>query len=156
MIRCCKLFGIKKLGIKAFFHGIQWAQKQEKSVKYPCRSLAPGIKKYRRTEVYNLPHQSKHLLPSWKFFNVQLTQGVWMSFENPLNCLNPSFRPKVWLCVTKWCEMIAQCCKKRENSGFFSFVVTFFQVSVKYYCFFPYKITQCAVFLANFIKGKER
>ena len=100
MIRCRKLFEIKKLGLKEFLHGIQWTQKREKSVKYPCRSLARNSKKYRRTEGYNLLHQSKHLLPSWKLFNVQLAQVVWISFENPLNGLNP--------CVTLRDKMVWQ------------------------------------------------
>ena len=102
---------IKTLGLKAFFHGIQWTQKTTK-IGYSV--------KYRRTEVRNLPRQSKHLPPSWNYsVYVQLTQGVWISFENPLNVLNAFFIPK---CDFAWQNgvtgrlLTAQCCKKTKNS----------------------------------------
>ena len=131
MNRCCKLFKIKKkLGLKAFLDGIQWTKKREKSVKYPCRSFARDSKKYRRTEGYITFFIKVRICCHLENYSMSsLHNGVagglnfnWKSAER----LKP-------LCDFAWQNgvtgrlMIAQCCKKRKNSFFFPFTVTFFK-----------------------------
>ena len=124
MIRCCKLFKIIKLGLTAFLTVLSEHKKREKSVKYPCRPLARYSENTDEQKFITFLKVSicRHL-GNYSVY-VQLTQGVWFSFENPLNVLNASFMPK---CDFAWHNgvtgrlMTARCCKKAKNSFIFIF-----------------------------------